>query len=409
MNKALNLPYNRQYLDQADIEAVMKALTSSFLTTGPEADEFERELAEYVGAKYAVVCANGTAALHLAMLALGVSEGSCVLTTPITFIADANAARLVGADVAFADIEEGTANLDPIRVRELLQKRSDIKLIVPVHFAGQPVDMQSFAEIAAEFGVSIVEDGCHALGSHYMTKDGETVRVGCCKHSSMTVFSFHPIKNITTGEGGAVTTNDRDLYEHLIRLRTHGTVRAPHLLRNKDLAFSNVDGKRVSNPWYYEMQELSHNFRISDFQCALGRSQLRKLDQFVARRNKLVQLYNEEITKVLDGIVLPLKNTSGVLHAHHLFVVRLPFNRLKGGRAALMLFLLEHGVQTQVNYMPIYWHPYYQDYLSDIPLLPNAENYYEECLSLPLFVGMDDEDPSRVVELLATAIDKLWE
>ncbi len=409
MNKSSRLPYNRQCIDQEDIEAVMNALSSPFLTTGPEADEFERELAEYVGAKYAVVCANGTAALHLAMLALGISEGSCVLTTPITFIADANAARFVGADVAFADIEKETANLDPNKVREILRRRSDIKLVVPVHFAGQPVDMQAFAEIATEFGVLILEDGCHALGGCYTTQDGKKVRVGCCKHSSMTVFSFHPIKNITTGEGGAVTTNDRDFYEHLIRLRTHGTVKDPHLLRNKNLAFSNINGKLVGNPWYYEMQELSHNFRISDFQCALGRTQLRKLDYFVGRRNTLVQIYKDEIKKKLAGVVRPLEDTHGVLNAHHLFVVRLSFNRLKGGRAALMLFLLEHGIQTQVNYMPIYWHPYYQDYLTDTPHLPNAEKYYDECLSLPLFACMDDKDPLRVVTLLASGIDKFWE
>lgn len=408
MKKSLNLPYNRQCLNQEDIDAVLNALNSPFLTTGPEADKFEDEIADYVGAKYAVVCANGTAALHLAMLALGISSNDCVLTTPITFVADANAARFVNADVIFSDIEYETANLDPGHVEDLLRKKPAIKAIIPVHFAGHPVDMAALSVIAKKYNVEIVEDGCHALGSHYTTKTNEIVRIGGCRHSRMTVFSFHPIKNITTGEGGAITTNDRELYERLLRLRTHGTVRSPELVINKELAFSEIDGRTVSNPWYYEMQELSHNFRISDFQCALGRSQLNRLDYFVERRNELVQSYKNEIKKMLGGHVIPLGCTQGVRNAYHLFVVRIPFNKIRGGRAALMLFLQEHGIQTQVNYMPIYMHPYYQNYLNEIPKLPESEKYYEECLSLPLFPCMDDGDPGRVIEVMAEGIKKLW-
>jgi len=407
MPKKLNLPYNRQCIDQLDIDAVVTSLNSTYLTTGPEAGEFEKEIAEYVGAKYAVVCSNGTAALHLSMLALGISKDDCVLTSPITFVADANAARFVGADVAFADVEEETANIDTNKIEEILQNRKDIKVIVPVHFAGHPVDMELLSKIASKYDVKIIEDGCHALGSYYTSENNEVIRVGGCKHSSMTVFSFHPIKNITTGEGGAITTNDRELYERLLSLRTHGTIKSEEHIKNKKLAFSVVDGKSVMNPWYYEMQELSHNFRISDFQCALGRSQLKKLERFTQRRNDLVEIYNTEINNKLNGFVKPLGIKDGVGSAHHLFVVRIPFQKLKDGRAALMLFLMEHGVQTQVNYMPIYLHPYYQDYLNDIPELPNAENYYDECLSLPLFACMDDDDPRRVIELLSIAIDKL--
>jgi dTDP-4-amino-4,6-dideoxygalactose transaminase len=223
----------------------------------------------------------------------------------------------------------------------------------------------------------------------------------------MTVFSFHPIKNITTGEGGAITTNDREIYERLLSLRTHGTIKSKERIQNENLAYSIVDGKSIMNPWYYEMQELSHNFRISDFQCALGRSQLRKLEHFTQRRIDLAEWYKIEIEKNLKGLVRPLEIKKDVRSAHHLFIVRISYQELKGGRAGLMLFLNEHGVQTQVNYMPIYWHPYYQNYLNEIPVLPHAESYYEECLSLPLFACMDDDDPRRVIELLSMAFEKL--
>lgn len=407
MNKKINLPYNRQCIDQSDIDAVVSSLKSSYLTTGPEAGEFEKEIAEYVGAKYAVVCSNGTTALHLSMIALGISKDDCVLTTPITFIADANAARMVGADVAFVDIEDETANLDLNKVEDILQKRNDIKAIIPVHFAGHPVDIESLSKITSKYNVKIIEDGCHALGSSFTSLNNEIIRVGSCKYSEITVFSFHPIKNITTGEGGAITTNDHALYERLLSLRTHGTIKSEEKIKNKNLAFSDVNGKQVFNPWYYEMQELSNNYRISDFQCALGRSQLRKLEYFTQRRIDLVESYKVEIEKHLKGLVRPLEIKSGVRSAHHLFVVRISYGELKGGRAGLMLFLQEYGVQTQVNYMPIYLHPYYQDYLKEIPVLTHAESYYEECLSLPLFACMDNEDPRRVVELLSMAFEKL--
>jgi len=407
MSKKINLPYNRQYIDQSDIDAVASSLRGEYLTTGPEAGKFEKEIAEYVGAKYAVVCSSGTAALHLSMLALGISKGDCVLTSPITFIADANAARMTGADVAFVDIEDETANLDLNKVEAILRKKNHIKAIIPVHFSGHPVDVESLSRITSQYNVKIIEDGCHALGSSYTSLNNEVIRVGSCKHSEMTVFSFHPIKNITTGEGGAITTNDYVFYERLLSLRTHGTIKSEKNIKNKALAFSEVNGEQVLNPWYYEMQELSNNYRITDFQCALGRSQLRKLDYFTQRRIDLVDSYKVEINKHLKGLVRPLGIKNGIRSANHLFVVRILYGELEGGRAGLMLFLREHGVQTQVNYMPIYWHPYYQDYFNEVPVLPHAERYYDECLSLPLFANMDDEDPRRVVELLSIAFKKL--
>lgn len=269
------LPYNRHYLDDLDIQAVVDALHNPFLTGGPEVARFEAEIAEFVGAKYAVVCANGTAALHLAMMALDIGPGDHVLTTPITFVADANAPRFVGAEVVFADVCGTNANLDPVRAREVLSGTPNVNCIIAVHFAGHPVDMEAFSEIGSEYHVPVVEDACHALGAEYQDAQGKWHRVGSCAHSTMTTFSFHPIKNITTGEGGCITTNDEGLYNKLRQLRGHGTTNDEVLIVNRAQAFTEMDGASIQNPWYYEMQMLGFNYRLSDFQCALGRSQLK--------------------------------------------------------------------------------------------------------------------------------------
>jgi dTDP-4-amino-4,6-dideoxygalactose transaminase len=275
-----------------------------------------------VGAKYAVVCSSGTAALHLSILALNIKPVGCVLTTPKTFVVDANAARFVVADVTFSDIDRSTVNMDMKRLEESLKSRSDIRVVIPVHFAGRPVEMERLADIAEKYNVTVVEDGCHVLGSYYQTKDGRKTRVESCKHSTMTVFSFHPIKSITTGTGGAITTNYQDLYEHLLQLRNHSITHDPSKIINKNNAFTEIDGEHKFNPWYYEMQDLSPNYRITDFQCALGRSQLRELDGFIERRNTLDKIYEQAIYKRLSDLVIPLKNTNTILHAQHLFVVR---------------------------------------------------------------------------------------
>ncbi len=406
--KKNNLPYNRQCIDDDDVASVVAALKSDYLTTGPEAELFEQELCEYTGAKYAVVCSSGTAALHLAMQVLDVSSSDTVLTTPITFAADANAARFLGATVAFADVCDEDANLDPECVRKLLENNSNIKVVVPVHFAGQPVALETFAKLADEYGVSIVEDACHALGASYRDSHGNLHRIGSCQHSAMTVFSFHPIKSITTGEGGAITTNDENVYQRLKSLRVHGTTRQPESLQNRDMAFTEIDGEQRVNPWYYEMQELSPNYRICDFQCALGRSQLKKLDRFVERRRSLAVEYRRVIEEIAPPQYIRILSTQNYdLHAFHLFVVRIPFASLRGGRAALMYFLLDHGIQAQVHYIPIYSHPYYKSILEAQPDCPSAEAYYEECLSLPLFVNMEDDDPRKVVETLVLGINTL--
>ena len=401
------LPYNSQKLDKSDIKSVMTALRSPYLTTGPIVDEFEKELALYLGVKYVVVCANGTAALHLSMLALGIGSGDKVVTSPISFVADANAPRFCGADVIFADIEPTTANLDPQEVRKILKREKNVKAIIPVHFAGQPCRMDEFGKIAKEFNLNIVEDGCHALGGSYI-KNNKSVKVGSCADSHLTTFSFHPIKNITTGEGGAITTNDENLYKKLRLLRNHGNTRNSDEFLTHDLSHTSFKQSKLLNPWYYEMQHLSHNYRLTDFQAALGRSQLKKLDKFINKRNELSNLYDKLFEELDHEKIKPIDNLQEGIHGRHLYVVRIPMDQFDGGRAKLMMDLLEEGIQTQVHYIPIYLQPNYQEYFKKKLHLPFSEEYYKACLSLPLFVGMTKKDVKRVVSTLNKILDKNW-
>jgi UDP-4-amino-4,6-dideoxy-N-acetyl-beta-L-altrosamine transaminase len=406
MNKKF-IPYNSQFIDEEDIAAVADALRSPYLTTGPLADEFEEKLSDYLGVKYAVLCANGTAALHLSMMSLNIGKGDSVITSPITFVADANAPRFCGADVIFADIDPETINLDPNKVRKILENNKSVKAIIPVHFAGQAADMESFSALAKEFNVHIIEDGCHALGGGYV-KQGKEVKVGSCSDSKMTTFSFHPIKSITTGEGGAITTNDESLYRKLKILRSHGNTKDPSEVVYKDLAFSKTNQGEIFNPWYYELQHLSFNYRLTDFQSALGMSQLSKLDMFIEKRNSLSKHYDKVISSLGDSRIEPLKTVQGKNHARHLYVIKIPMKHLDGGRAGLMNELLQAGIQTQVHYIPINWQPYYQEYFKEKVSFPEAESYYLDCLSLPLHVPMSNEDVERVIEEISLILNKLW-
>ncbi|MDC3106761.1 UDP-4-amino-4,6-dideoxy-N-acetyl-beta-L-altrosamine transaminase [SAR86 cluster bacterium] len=401
------IPYNSQFIDKSDIKAVSDTLTSAYLTTGPKTEEFEKALAEYLGVKYVVVCANGTAALLLSMKALDIGPGDCVLTSPVTFIADANAPRFCGADVTFSDVENQTVNIDPQEVRKILKRKKNIKAIIPVHFAGHVANMEELNLIAKEYKVHLIEDGCHALGGGYF-KNKKLIKVGNCKNSIMTTFSFHPIKSITTGEGGAITTNNKKIYERLLTLRSHGTEKNPKKLKLKKLGFTKVDKSNIFNPWYYEMQELSQNFRLTDFQSALGVSQLKKIDQFIKKRNELADIYDGLIDRLSSKIIIPLKSKKNVLHARHLYVVRIPMKNIKGGRAKIMTELLKRGIQTQVHYIPIYLQPYYQKYFRKHKKLKESENYYDECLSLPLHVQMNKKDCERVIKNLDEIIIKFW-
>ena len=398
------LPYSRQSIDESDIAEVVRVLKGDWLTTGPEVLRFEEALSDYCGVRYVVACASGTAALHLAAMALGLTVGDAVITSPVTFLSTANCARFVGADVQLADVDERTVNLDPDEVGKVLaEKEQNVKAILPVHFGGHPADMESFAALAKQYNLKIIEDGCHALGASYTTTDGKDVRVGSCRHSDLTVFSFHPVKAITTGEGGAVTTNDQTLYERLLLLRNHGMVREENLYHsflNSDAAF---DESGNVLPWYYEMQSLGYNYRITDFQSALGTNQLKKIEQFVSRKTSLAACYREKFaaSSILRPLVIPLTIKENIRHGYHLFVVRIDFKSAGISRAALMKQLQAKGIGTQVHYIPLHFQPYYQKHTRLVPgSLPRAESYYAQCVSLPLFPAMTEKDIDRVIKAL---------
>jgi UDP-4-amino-4,6-dideoxy-N-acetyl-beta-L-altrosamine transaminase len=373
------LSYGRQWIDDDDVAAVVSVLRGDWLTQGPTITEFERALATYTGARHCVAVANGTAALHIAVQALGIPPGAEGITTPNTFVASANCLAYSGLRPVLADIEETTYNLDLDQVARRMTAAT--RVLVPVHFAGQPLDMDALAVLRRGRDIQTVEDAAHAIGSRYA--DGS--RVGSCRHSDMTTFSFHPVKTITTGEGGAITTNSDELFQRLLRLRTHGITRDPALVQRHD------------GPWYYEMHDLGYNYRITDLQAALGLSQLGKLDRFMARRREIVAQYNAAFAG-LAFVRTPVERP-GVVSCFHLYVLRIDFARAKVARGAMMERLRERRIGTQVHYIPIHLQPYYaRQYGFRRGDYPVAERYYDEAISLPLFPAMTDADVGRVVE-----------
>ncbi|WP_207460753.1 UDP-4-amino-4,6-dideoxy-N-acetyl-beta-L-altrosamine transaminase [Azospirillum sp. SYSU D00513] len=391
------LPYGRQSVDEEDVAAVVAALRGDYLTTGPLVDAFERRLAGIVGAPQAVACANGTAALHLAMLALGIGPGDVVVVPAITFLATANAARFVGAEVAFADVDPDSGLMEARHLAEALDRARALgrpRAAAMVHLNGQSPDMGPLAATARDASLFLVEDACHALGTAIHTEEGE-VPVGACDRSDLAVFSFHPVKTVTTAEGGAVTSRDPALDRRLRLFRNHGMVRDPAGLTLPELALDEAGG---TNPWYYEMQELGFNYRLNDVQCALGLAQLGKLDRFAARRRALADRYDRALAP-LGPLLRPVPRSPGCRAVPHLYPVLVDF-AAGTGRAALMRALAARGVGTQVHYIPVPWQPYYRDRygLAD---LPGARRYYERVLSLPLFADMEEADADRVAAALA--------
>lgn len=385
------ISYGRQTIEADDVEAVVKALGSGMLTQGPLVEEFERKLAAYTGAKYAVVCSNGTAALHLACKAAGLGPGDKVLTSPLTFLASANAALYVGARPDFVDIESETFNIDPVEVEKKVKASPSVKALIPVHFAGSPCDMERLGRIARERNLIVIEDACHALGASWTDSKGTVRKVGSSSHSDMTVFSFHPVKSITTGEGGAVTTNSRKLYERLLSLRTHGTVKDSARLFNPE-----------GLPWYYEMQDLGFNYRLTDLQCALGVSQLKKLDRFIARRSELASLYGRLLSKypfIKTPAVQPGRES-----AWHLFPVLIDFSGLGASRKDLFELMSAIGINLQVHYIPVHIQPYYRGMGFKPGDFPKAERFYDEEVSLPIYPLLSDEEAGAVVEALLSTL-----
>ena len=380
------LPYGRQTIDEDDIAAVAQALRGDFLTTGPTVEAFEDAFADQVGAQHAVACSNGTAALHLAMLALEVQPGEVVIAPSITFLATANCARFVGAEVVFADVDPQTGLMTPGALAEAMTRLDGRRLraVLPVHLRGDTAELPALEAMAKSANAVLVEDAPHALGSSL--KFGNTVqRVGDCAHSAMATFSFHPVKTIATGEGGMVTTNDARLAERLRRLRSHGMIRPQ-------------DG----DPWWYEMPEIGFNYRLPDILCALGISQLGKLDAFAARRRILAARY-EAALKPLAPLVVQATRPDWSDPVLHLMVALIDFEAVGRSRREVVEALRERGVGTQVHYIPVHTQPYYRERYGEREL-PGANAWYERCLSLPLYPGMADEDVDRVAAALADVL-----
>ncbi|QCR22995.1 UDP-4-amino-4,6-dideoxy-N-acetyl-beta-L-altrosamine transaminase [Pontibacter sp. SGAir0037] len=380
------IPYGRQHITREDIEAVIETLQSDYLTQGPKVAAFEQAFAQYVGAQYAVAVANGTAALHLCALALDVKESSRVITTPITFVASANCIRYCGGTVEFADIDPGTALLDIVKVRELLESKPEgyYSGLIPVTFAGNPVNLEAYRKLADEFGLWVIEDAAHAPGGYFFDSAGEKQFCGNGKFADLSIFSFHPVKHIATGEGGMVTTNNEELYKKLLLYRTHGITRDPELMEE------NHGG------WYMEMQELGYNYRIPDMLCALGISQLKKADAGMARRKEIAKTYDAAFAATAgieilatDKAALHNKETG---HAYHLYVIRVK------NRKGLYDYLRRHNIFAQVHYIPAHTMPYYQKQGYRKGDFPAAEAYYAECLSLPMYPGLTEAEQAFVIE-----------
>lgn len=369
-----NLPYSRQTIDEADIAAVVNILRGDYLTTGPTVSVFEQKIADYVGAKYAVAFANGTAALHGAAFAAGIQSGDEVITTPMTFAASANCILYMGGTPIFADIQSDTYNIDPLSIETHVSSRT--KAIIPVHYTGQPADMDEILAIAKRHRLTVIEDAAHALGAHYNGKN-----IGGL--GNMTVFSLHPVKPITTGEGGVVTTNDGILHEHLLLFRTHGITK------------NTAQMTEYHGPWYYEMQHLGYNYRLTDIQAALGISQMNKIDTFIARRTEIARQYTAAFANMPE-LTVP-KQRLDRMSGWHLYVIQLNLSALSVDRRQIFEALVAENIGANVHYIPVYYHPYYQRLGYRKGICPKAEDLYEKIITLPLFPKMTDQDVTDVI------------
>lgn len=381
------IPYGRQNITQEDIDIVVEALKSDYLTQGPKILEFENAFAKYVGSKYAVAVANGTAALHLCTLALDVKKGQKVITTPITFAASANCVRYCDGEVVFADIDPETYLIDYNCVKKLLEESpiGTYQGIIPVDFAGRAVDLEKFRKLADEYNLWIIEDSCHAPGGCFIDEKGNEQNCGNGNFADLAIFSFHPVKHIASGEGGMITTNNEVLYQKLLMLRTHGIVKSNELYTN---SFEFAGGKDTYPLWYMEMQELGFNYRLTDFQAALGLSQLKRADEGLQRRREIAQTYYEAFKNKSF-----IKGQSGVVegHAYHLYIIEVE-NRLE-----LYNYLRTKNIFAQIHYIPCHLMPYYRQFGWKAGDMPNSENYYKHCISLPMYPTLSFEEQTFVI------------
>ena len=378
------IPYSRQWIDEEDIQAVVNALRSDWLTTGPNVAEFERAVADFVGAQKGVAVSNGTAALHAAMNAIGIGPGDEVILPPMTFVATANAIVFQGGIPVFVDVDPGTLLLDPEQVKQKISPLT--KAIVAVDYAGQPSEYDALKEISQKHGLSLVADACHSLGATYKGKKVGTL-------ADLTVFSFHPVKHITTGEGGMVVTNNPVYAEKMRRFRNHG-IDNDHYVREQQ------------GSWCYEMIRMGYNYRITDLQCALGLSQLRKLPQWIVRRRQIAERYDNAFVK--NDKIDPLKLDGRVKHTYHLYVIRVDFEKIGISRQNIFKILRKEGIGVNVHYIPVYFHPFYQEKFGLMPgLCPIAEQNYEQILSLPIFPKMSDREIEKVIRVIMDLTNKL--
>ena len=372
------IPYGRQSITQDDIDAVVEALKHDYLTQGPRIAEFEEKFAAYVGSKYAVANANGTAALHLCALALDVNENTNVITSPITFVASANCIKYCGGNITFADIDAETLTLDINKVRAILEAapKGTYQGIIPVDLAGYPCDMEAFRALADEYDLWIIEDSCHSPGGWFTDSKGKIQRCGNGNFADLAIFSFHPVKHIASGEGGMITTNNKDLYERLLMLRTHG------ITKDESKFTENHGG------WYHQMHELGYNYRLTDFQAALGISQLAKADKGMERRQAIAKRYNEAFA---NTTVQTHEAPEGILNAHHLYIVEL------NNRKEVFDYLKANNIHAQVHYIPVHTQPYYRSLETEKVVLPIAERYYSRGLSLPMYPTLTAEEQEFVI------------
>lgn len=385
------IPYGHQSISEKDIQSVVDVLRSDWLTQGPAIEQFEKAVADYCGAKYAVAVNSATSALHIACLAAGLGSGDWLWTSPNTFVASANCGLYCGSNVDFVDIDPLTYNLsaDALdeKLKEVEQKGSLPKIVIPVHFAGQSCDMTKIHNLAKQYGFTIIEDASHAIGGRYM----DTV-IGSCAFSNMTVFSFHPVKIITTGEGGMVLTNRQDLYDKLIRLRSHGITRNPKLMEGES-----------HGPWYYQQIDLGFNYRITDIQAALGASQMNRLDDFVVRRNYLADGYNKALKHL--PVTLPWQHPEST-SAYHLYVIRIKLEEINKTHRQVFEELRAAGIGVNLHYIPVYRQPYYERLGFKAGHCQEAERYYAEAISLPMYPGLTWDQQDTVIRALSAVLSK---